>query len=165
MPTRTHGDSPGLKPYNTPANVIAAIPGNAPNHDIAAVTSKGSKYAPWDGSRIGPCITTEHRGHPRGHRGLTIREYAALQTFPNGHIFEGQYQIKQIGNAVPPVFAKMLMEAVKKHLQKCDGVDVAEEQRDGREIIELDWYVPVTSENVVETKFAYRERLLQHEDV
>lgn len=41
--------------------------------------------------------------HPLEHRGISLREAAALQTFPPDYLFEGNYGAieRQIGNAVP----------------------------------------------------------------
>lgn len=52
--------------------------------------------------------------HPEQDRGLTIREAALLQGFPKGFEFEGSFDsiFKQIGEAVPPLFAA----AVAAHL-------------------------------------------------
>ncbi|MNT22978.1 putative BsuMI modification methylase subunit YdiO [compost metagenome] len=48
--------------------------------------------------------------HPEQDRGLSIREAALLQSFPQDFIFEGPFddKYKQIGNAVPPVFSTHL---------------------------------------------------------
>ena len=50
--------------------------------------------------------------HPEQHRGLSIREAALLQGFPPDIVFEGPFddKFKQIGNAVPPVFAMHVAE-------------------------------------------------------
>lgn len=58
-----------------------------------------------------------HYSEPRS---LTNRERARLQSFPDDFIFEGTItQIRrQIGNAVPPMGAKVIAEAVLKHLEK-----------------------------------------------
>lgn len=54
--------------------------------------------------------------HPDQHRGLSVREAALLQGFPPDWIFEGPFddKYKQIGNAVPPLFAKAIAEAIDK---------------------------------------------------
>lgn len=52
--------------------------------------------------------------HPEQNRGLSVREAALLQSFPPDWIFEGPFddKYKQIGNAVPPLFAKALAERI-----------------------------------------------------
>ena len=46
------------------------------------------------------------------NRRLTNREAAAIQTFPDDYIFKGSTRSirKQIGNAVPPLLAKKVVE-------------------------------------------------------
>lgn len=61
--------------------------------------------------------------HPEEDRTITLREGARLQTFPDWFVFEGpKVEVaKQIGNAVPPLLAKILglalREAYSKRLQ------------------------------------------------
>lgn len=54
--------------------------------------------------------------HPYQHRGLSVREAARLQSFPDDFIFEGSigFQQQQVGNAVPPLLAKALFEQIVK---------------------------------------------------
>jgi DNA (cytosine-5)-methyltransferase 1 len=81
---------------------------------------------PWDDGSIAPRAITTHGGqnyHPSGKRGLTNREFAALQGFPIEHTFSEKNVKKQIGNAVPPSIAKILFEAVRKALEEADGVE------------------------------------------
>jgi DNA (cytosine-5)-methyltransferase 1 len=63
-----------------------------------------------------PAITITHYArnpasgrytHPEQDRGLTMREAALLQSFPNGYSFAGTFDsiFKQIGEAVPPKFS------------------------------------------------------------
>lgn len=51
---------------------------------------------------------------PEQGRSITIREAARLQTFPDDYIFDCSMTdaFKMIGNAVPPLFARKLAEAV-----------------------------------------------------
>ena len=65
-------------------------------------------------------------------RGLTLRELATIQGFPYRHEFpldlpESKIQ-KQIGNAVPASFMKLLYEEAIKTLRESDGRGV----EDGR---------------------------------
>lgn len=66
-----------------------------------------------------PCLTITSAApcefvHPERDRMLTIRECARVQTFPDDFTFCGNRskRIIQIGNAVPPVFAQLLAEAI-----------------------------------------------------
>jgi len=52
--------------------------------------------------------------HPEQHRGLTIRESARLQSFPDGFIFSGSSDdmYRQIGEAVPPLLSTSIAATV-----------------------------------------------------
>jgi DNA (cytosine-5)-methyltransferase 1 len=52
--------------------------------------------------------------HPTQDRGLSVREAARLQSFPDSYEFKGSigFQQQQVGNAVPPFLAKAVFEAV-----------------------------------------------------
>lgn len=45
---------------------------------------------------------------------------AVLQTFPIDYHFAGVYTRKQIGNAVPPLFAKKIYEELIRSLRETD---------------------------------------------
>jgi len=53
--------------------------------------------------------------HPRQHRGLSIREAARLQSFPDDYVFLGSigFQQQQVADAVPPLLAEAVAVAVK----------------------------------------------------
>jgi len=54
--------------------------------------------------------------HPSQNRGLSVREAARLQSFPDDFIFKGTigFQQQQVGNAVPPLLAKALFEQIQE---------------------------------------------------
>lgn len=67
-----------------------------------------------------PCLTitgaaTRELIHPLENRPLTIRESARIQTFPDDFIFYGNasQKIQQIGNAIPPILARVFAEHIK----------------------------------------------------
>lgn len=67
-------------------------------------------------------IDTGHRVyfHPIFNRVPTVRESARIQSFPDSFIFTGTkgQQLKQVGNAVPPLMAKALLNAIIETLEK-----------------------------------------------
>lgn len=66
-------------------------------------------------------IDTGHRVyfHPVFNRVPTVRESARIQSFPDSFIFTGTkgQQLKQVGNAVPPLMALALAKAIIKTLE------------------------------------------------
>ena len=76
------------------------------------------KYIRYDSSKPSICITGDMRKvfHYGQNRALTVRELAAIQSYPDNFIFLGN-KIKQqqmVGNSVPPLLAKAIAEGVKK---------------------------------------------------
>ena len=63
-------------------------------------------------------------GHPEQDRAISIREAACLQTFPEDFVFEGSMasMARQIGNAVPVHFAKLIGQHFIKHLKDVERI-------------------------------------------
>jgi DNA (cytosine-5)-methyltransferase 1 len=57
--------------------------------------------------------------HPREDRGLSVREAARLQSFPDWYEFKGElnYQQQQVACAVPPFMAREIAKQIKKMLK------------------------------------------------
>ena len=72
-------------------------------------------------NRVAPTLTVKcfsisngRFAHPEQDRAISLREAAAIQTFPDDYVFEGSLQEigKQIGNAVPVLLANVLGEYI-----------------------------------------------------
>jgi DNA (cytosine-5)-methyltransferase 1 len=52
--------------------------------------------------------------HPTQDRGLSVREAARIQSFPDWFEFKGSigFQQQQVGNAVPPILAKVVFDSI-----------------------------------------------------
>ena len=61
--------------------------------------------------------------HPHEARGLTPREAARVQSYPDDYFFRGAYTktYMQIGNSVPPLLGRAIAVAVKKYIKKQEG--------------------------------------------
>lgn len=56
--------------------------------------------------------------HPTQARGLTPREAARIQSYPDDYFFRGAYTktYMQIGNSVPPLLGRAIAKIIKKHI-------------------------------------------------
>lgn len=110
----------------------ALIPRNGTALDIPIhLRKKKEGIQRWPLKGLSRAITTEPTDflHPTLDRIPTVRELARIQSFPDTYVFLGQRttgnkmrrlgycsQTQQVGNAVPPLFAMALGEAIKKGL-------------------------------------------------
>lgn len=62
--------------------------------------------------------------HPDDNRGITVREAARIQTFPDDFIFlaNGYQQFIHVGNAVPPGLAEIIGEVIMEVMEETEGV-------------------------------------------
>ena len=62
--------------------------------------------------------------HPFENRGLSVREAARLQSFPDNFIFKGtlSHIQQQIGNAVPPLLAEAIFKAIKQQHEQSNKI-------------------------------------------
>jgi DNA (cytosine-5)-methyltransferase 1 len=84
-------------------------------------------YGRIDPRHPGPTMTTAcinpSRGrfvHPRQHHGITVRQAARIQTFPDDFVFKGGLIAAgvQIGNAVPVQLGEALVRALRPQVRK-----------------------------------------------
>jgi len=127
--TPTHGaHGSNLKPLTTIGDAIRHIPSTAADHDPSVHFGSGTRI-PFSMETLAKTLTCNggtHNYHPSGLRPYTIRELACLQTFPISFLFAGARGStaarRQIGNAVPPVLAKVMFKSIVKSLRESDEV-------------------------------------------
>jgi len=97
--------------------------GSIYNHNWSkAKINKGQGNSIIDKDDFAPTIRAEHHGniefHYNGKRRISAREAARIQSFPDDFIFypSTSSAYKQIGNAVPPVFAWYIAKEIQKFL-------------------------------------------------
>jgi DNA (cytosine-5)-methyltransferase 1 len=124
FPEPTHGLGPGMLPFVTIDDVLKKIRHIAVPQHLSHFTPRDGQ--PYDSHKpMHGCITCDggpSNLHPNGRRTFTLFELAALQGFLPTHRFAGTMTDikKQIGNAVPSMFAKKLFEHINLSLQKSD---------------------------------------------
>jgi DNA (cytosine-5)-methyltransferase 1 len=110
------------------ASTIGGIPDDAEDHDPDKALRRWEKshreaFSENSLARTITCGGGEFNYHPSGTRAYTDREMALLQTFPMDYKFCGINTRKQIGNAVPPRFARVVYGEVLKSLRKTDQAE------------------------------------------
>lgn len=85
--------------------------------------TQNSIYLRLDASKPAPTVTNVRKAmwiHPNLNRAISVREAARLQSFPDSFIFTGtkDKQYQQVGNAVPPLLAKVLAEGILTSLEE-----------------------------------------------
>lgn len=82
------------------------------------------KYYKLDPNKVCKTITAHMKFdcnmyiHPTQARGLTPREAARVQSYPDDYFFRGSYTktYMQIGNSVPPLLGRAIAKVIKKYL-------------------------------------------------
>jgi len=129
-----------LKPWVTVSEALAGIPepedgkNQIPNHVYSKykVTNRNfTGHRRTDPNKPSPTILARGDGkggvcaiqHPNNHRRMTVRESAVIQTFPIDFEFFGSMNscYRQVGNAVPVLFAKALGKQLKVPEKKLEA--------------------------------------------
>ncbi|KAF2209246.1 hypothetical protein CERZMDRAFT_100451 [Cercospora zeae-maydis SCOH1-5] len=132
-PERTHG-GPGLRPFVSIGDTLDQVRPPGYNREVMehAVRRKPGERIPYSRTeRLRGCITSSggyrrdkpnNNYHPSGMRDFNHQEKSQLQGFPHYHCFYGNITSvgKQIGNAVPPVFAEKLFRSCIQSLEETD---------------------------------------------
>jgi len=133
FPSATHScKTDDLLPWVTSSEALRNIPepsgdvSHLPNHIYSKykVTNRNfTGHRMTDPHKPSPTILARGNGkggvcaiqHPNNHRRMSIRESAAIQTFPFSFEFIGNMGscYRQVGNAVPVLFARRLGEQLK----------------------------------------------------
>lgn len=82
----------------------------------------------------------EDRADPSRNRGITPREAARLQSFPDDYIFLGSFTswFRQIGNAVPPIAGKRLGQAIQPVVANKEQPTIGDETLSANEAVSDD---------------------------
>lgn len=128
FPKPTHGQGAGMLPWVSIREAIGHFPdpdepNEVPNHvysEYKVVYRDFTAHRRTDPDKPSPTVLARGNGkggvcaipHYNGQRRLSVRESAAVQTFPDDFLFCGRRTAayRQIGNAVPPMFSRLLGE-------------------------------------------------------
>ena len=132
FPQPTHGKGDGMLPWVSIREAIDRFPdpdtpNDVPNHvysEYKVVYRNFTAHRKTDPDKPSPTILARGNGkggvcaipHYNGTRRLSVRESAAVQTFPDDFVFCGSRTAgyRQIGNAVPPLFGRLLGLELKR---------------------------------------------------
>jgi len=128
-PTHSKGGANGLKPWVTLKKALGDLEDDDKHFAMPnSGYSKAKRFPGTQGNSItnpdkpGPTMRAEHHGniefHYNGHRRLSAREAARIQSFPDNFVFfkSTTDAYRQVGNAVAPVFGWHLAQGVLKVL-------------------------------------------------
>lgn len=126
FPEKTHDKNGKIMPWVSIRQAIDHFPdpdtpNEVPNHTYSqykVVYKNFTAHRKTDPDKPSPTILARGNGkggvcalpHYNGKRRLSVRESAAVQTFPDDFVFYGSRTAcyRQIGNAVPPLFGKCI---------------------------------------------------------
>lgn len=110
--------------------IIALVPDGG-NYKDLPIELQGTRKVNIAWTRMNserPCFTIDaghnHHFHYKANRVPTVRECARIQSFPDTFSFEGKRtsQYRQVGNAVPPMLAKVIACKIKGIIEVKNGV-------------------------------------------
>lgn len=129
-PTHHKNGENGLKPWVTLKEAIGDLEDESkllalpnPGYSKAKLFPGKQGNRVTDANKPGPTMRAEHHGniefHYLGHRRLSAREAARIQSFPDDFVFwkSTTDAYRQVGNAVAPVFGWHLAKSVQQLLE------------------------------------------------
>jgi hypothetical protein len=154
---------PKLPPTPTTSvlNPMTVAPADALKSTASAISQDGVRT---------PCIRSLHQpafcvvaSHPhvlctstdsRTVRVCTVKEQAAMQTFPESFVFSNNSRqaIASIGNAVPPAFAKVVATVANEEIVKMEQENVAKREVEA-ELVEAEPVETVGEQRLFERRF------------
>lgn len=139
-PTHSSKDN-GLQQWVSVSKALKDIPDptgsstDLPNHEFSKykVTDRNfTGHRKTDPEKPSPTILARGDGkggvcaimHPKNHRRMSVRESAIVQTFPPNFEFVGRMNscYRQVGNAVPVLFARRLGDQLKLHEEEINKI-------------------------------------------
>lgn len=104
--------------------------------------------------------------HYTGKRDYTARELATLNGFPLNHVWPPALArtvaVRQIGNAIPPLFTKIMMRTICAFMRESDGLPYTPAPDTTPEEEMTNYYMEDNMRSITAQGFTYEELVQQY---